>query len=345
MAQTLRGVVQNSVASQQQQAQMNETRLESLEENLFQIKGMLGMIAAGPARKRARITGEFMRAAVPFISHIFMLASTKSLTPPTSVPTWVPPASIHEPPQALPPPVLPPKSNPQLTALPPPILPLQPATTVPNVSFNPSHVAAVVSPAAAPLSSEERQRHTCGSGGNISPLPPNIPNRTIGSACAFTSKADVDGTRKSVKWAALAEQYSQARLLKHQWEWTGSDWVPYYEFRSVSTFRELWEEYSTGRDGFLPVRILTERWATKPAWHRNVAGKKTEAGRRKKVTHLIEELAKRPRWDVSRALKFLEDTYGVKYTAGKFARWLCEGKNGKGANLKIVSDDADKYKG
>jgi hypothetical protein len=146
------------------------------------------------------------------------------------------------------------------------------------------------------------------------------------------------------KWITLVDKYGEDRLMKHQWEWLGCTWVPHYEFQTVTSFQELWSEYADGISGYLPVRDLQERWASKPAWHRNLPRKKTEAGRRKKVSRLIEELAKKPRWGVDHALKFLESTYGKKHTAGTFARWLSESKNGKDSNLRTVMDEASRYK-
>jgi len=53
-------------------------------------------------------------------------------------------------------------------------------------------------------------------------------------------------------------------------------------------------------------------------------------------------LSKKPGWNVVRALKFLNENYGKKSTAGKFCRWLVESKNGRGANYNTVLDEAKK---
>jgi hypothetical protein len=125
------------------------------------------------------------------------------------------------------------------------------------------------------------------------------------------------------EWAKLAAKFGDARLRGHQWEWVASGdhnsghYLPYYAFQPLSTVTDIWEEWVSGLNGFLAVRILEEHWAAK--WRRNNDFMKTEMGRRKKVVELVERLAEKPNWNVPLALRFLGETYKKFTMPRKFA--------------------------
>lgn len=122
-------------------------------------------------------------------------------------------------------------------------------------------------------------------------------------------------------WVTLTQLYNVSMLAKHTWDWEGNHLVPRYDFQKVSTFEDLWREYTEGLNGYLPFREIKERWATNPAWHRNEGSKKNEFTRRKKTVELIEELSRRPHWSISFTLQFLKERYGKK-VLGTFLREL-----------------------
>ena len=119
-------------------------------------------------------------------------------------------------------------------------------------------------------------------------------------------------------------KFGYHRLMKHKWEWVDGDYLPFYEFKCKPTILQVWTEWAEGWDGHLSVCELTEHWGA--SWRRNIGGKKTEFGRRKKVVDLIETLAKRTRWNLSRALRFIEDNYSGRFdSARKFHQFLSQG--------------------
>jgi len=70
-----------------------------------------------------------------------------------------------------------------------------------------------------------------------------------------------------------------------------------------------------------------------------------EYGRRLACVKLMEELMKKPGWNISRVSCFLNEKYGassgVHRTGGQFCRWLVEAKNGQGANIAAILKDTD----
>jgi Transcriptional activator of glycolytic enzymes len=123
-------------------------------------------------------------------------------------------------------------------------------------------------------------------------------------------------------WNGLVNRYGEQRLRHHHmWTWEGQGFMPYYTFQPVNTICEIWEEWSSGLNGFLSTRDLEERWGAR--WRRNTSGLKTENGRRKKVVGLVMELAAKPNWNVALALRFLQDRYeGAYKTPRKFCEFL-----------------------
>ncbi|KAF8583497.1 hypothetical protein K439DRAFT_1617415 [Ramaria rubella] len=288
MAQSLRGVVQNAVASQQAQASLHADQFKALEDALMRMEGYLGLLADAVPQKcqKIPISGPEVTGSLSDVAISGGLGDSETDQPEIITCTLDP--------EAL-------DVSSELTtskAIRPPLT----TVSVTNSSLIPSLTS-------------------------ITPAPSCVNMLSLSSS--------------TLKISGVEDQ----KALKHQWEWTGGNWVPYYEIQTVTTFRQLWDEYANGINGFLPVRVMHERWGKKPAWHCNVAAKKTDYGRCKKVAHLIENLSKRPHWDITKSLNFLEKTYSSKYTAGTFSQWLCEEKkNGKGANMRAIFDEAEKYK-
>ncbi|KAF8421337.1 hypothetical protein L210DRAFT_857074, partial [Boletus edulis BED1] len=112
---------------------------------------------------------------------------------------------------------------------------------------------------------------------------------------------------RSEIWVALTKRYGRAHLDAHEWEWRDGDWLPHYRYQPVSMITELWTEHTEGLGGHLSTRELVERWGAK--WRRNEGSLKTEGGRRTKVIMLIQELAAKPNWNISLALRFIKEKY------------------------------------
>ena len=141
-------------------------------------------------------------------------------------------------------------------------------------------------------------------------------------------------------WGALVAKYGEQRLRHHPlWSWEGERFLPRYTYQPVNTICEIWEEWSSGMNGFLSTRELEEGWG--PKWRRNNNTSKTENGRRKKVVMLINELSQKQGWNVPLALRFLQDQYGASYKSPrKFCEYL-QAKSNMGYHEAIAA--ANKY--
>lgn len=121
-------------------------------------------------------------------------------------------------------------------------------------------------------------------------------------------------------WEALTLTFNEDQLHHHRWDWEKGEWLPYYTYQPIRRIGDIWTEHATGLGGHLPARVLDERWAAR--WRRNKGSLKTEAGRRRKVTELVAELMRRPRWSLALVLRFLADTYDAQYTPRQFCDML-----------------------
>lgn len=131
---------------------------------------------------------------------------------------------------------------------------------------------------------------------------------------------DVLMAAKQLKWTALLEQFGATHVNNHDWDWEDGDFLPRYEYQSVSRITDIWVEWASGLNGFIPVRDLTEKWG--PKWRRNLPRKKTESARRKAVVDLINELVKKTRWEVPLALRYLQERYEPLYKPRPFCEYL-----------------------
>lgn len=142
---------------------------------------------------------------------------------------------------------------------------------------------------------------------------------------ALRPSAEHEDPVKELKWTKLTAHFNESQLRQHAWEWVvkDKDWLPIYKYQQVTTISDIWVEWAEGLHGFLSVRNLTERWGAR--WRRNDAGQRTESSRRKKVIDLMTELSSKHLWNVSLALRFLQEQYEPRYKARGFCDYLTKG--------------------
>ncbi|KIJ57728.1 hypothetical protein HYDPIDRAFT_120401 [Hydnomerulius pinastri MD-312] len=158
---------------------------------------------------------------------------------------------------------------------------------------------------------------------------------------AYLNTQDMNLNARQQQWDALTALFKPSQLYNHTWEWVANELVPIYVFQPVTRITEIWDEYTGGINGFLAVRDLDERWQAR--WRRNINTLRTENCRRKKVTGLVETLAKKPNWNVALALRFLRDKYETHLDLKK-PRTFCEYlQKAGGKGLKEVLVAADSY--
>lgn len=126
-------------------------------------------------------------------------------------------------------------------------------------------------------------------------------------------------------------------MRKHDWSYD-KDFLPVYQYQTVSRISDIWHEWSTGLNGYLPVRNLNEAWGAR--WRRGDRGQGTENCRRSRVVELVEKLAAKPGWNMALALRFLAERYEGTFTPRKFCEYIQ--KNG-GAGLRDVMKAASAY--
>jgi hypothetical protein len=141
-------------------------------------------------------------------------------------------------------------------------------------------------------------------------------------------------------WTALVTRFGEAKIQNHNPEWIDGlqTWLPHYQFQAISKITDIWTEYNEGLNGFLAVRELNAVWG--PKWKRNEGQIKTEAARRNKVVELIEQLMKKPRWNMQLALRFIRNRYEERMTPRAFCVHL---QTKGGAGLQQVMMDSESY--
>lgn len=166
-----------------------------------------------------------------------------------------------------------------------------------------------------------------------------IPPPSVATGTATATTADLDARQQ--QWTSLVDRFGVERLLKHGWEWVSGNYLPLYTFQPVTRITEVWDEYVAGLNGFLAVRDLDERWQAR--WRRNISTLRTENCRRKKITALVETLARKPNWSVNLALRFLREKYETHPDLKK-PRTFCEYlQKGGGTGTKDVLAAAANY--
>jgi hypothetical protein len=142
-------------------------------------------------------------------------------------------------------------------------------------------------------------------------LPPSAPSAA--------QHVDAITESKHLKWAAITQKFNQ-QAGTHEWDWEDGDYLPRYEYQPITCITDVWTEWASGLNGYIPVRDLTERWGAR--WRRNLPRRKTEGVRRKAIVDLVGELLKRPHWDVALVLRFLKDKYEPTFKPRAFSEHL-----------------------
>lgn len=158
------------------------------------------------------------------------------------------------------------------------------------------------------------------------------------SAPAAAQHVDAITTSKHLKWATITEKFGIERTSMHQWDWEDGDYLPCYEYQTVTSITDVWTEWASGLNGYIPVRDLMERWGAK--WRRNLPRRKTEGVRRKAIVDLIEELVMKPRWEVPLALRFLREKYEPTFKPRAFSEHLTKNQR---AGFKAVLQSSQTY--
>lgn len=167
----------------------------------------------------------------------------------------------------------------------------------------------------------------------------------------LSSAAD-EKSRQIQMIETLELKYGQERLLRHQFDWVTyssgpirEEFLPVYTYKTGSSVRDIWEEWTNGLGGGISVQQLNSDWGAR--WKRNKQGLKTEASRRKHVINLVISLSQKPDWTAEVALKFLEDEYsipgpGFRASATAFCRHLQNTAKG-GIALQEIIDRSNAY--
>jgi hypothetical protein len=138
---------------------------------------------------------------------------------------------------------------------------------------------------------------------------------TLSAAVATTS----EDAMKVAQWKVLTDKFDETRMRKHNWEY-GTAYMPLYRFQPISRISDIWTEWSTGLNGYLPVRNLNEQWGAR--WRRGNRSQGTENCRRARVVELINKLVAKPGWDLALALRFLLERYEGTTTPRKFCDYI-----------------------
>lgn len=198
----------------------------------------------------------------------------------------------------------------------------------------------VVLPAIAPAASADVVTVTVPSSSPFLPLASPLPARQPVSLAFECTGFPVFTEVQAEKWAGLEAIYSAEMLARYRpWTWERNEFLPTYIYaKSVVSITDVWVEWASGWNNYLPVQEITNRWANR--WRRNIGGLKSEGGRRQKIINLIIELADKPHWNVSLALDFLKRAYAHRYTARTFYDYLI---HAHGLGLSEVRAAAEQF--
>ena len=150
---------------------------------------------------------------------------------------------------------------------------------------------------------------------------------------------DVDDGRKLAQWKALTDRIDEVHLWKHEW-WYEADYVPHYHFQQLTYICDIWTEWSTGLNGFLPLWHLNEGWGAK--WQQGNCAQGTESCHHLHVVQLIEKLMAKPGWNLSLAPgpEILARKYEGTTTPHKLCDYI---QKNNGAGLQEVLQAASHY--
>jgi Transcriptional activator of glycolytic enzymes len=161
--------------------------------------------------------------------------------------------------------------------------------------------------------------------------------QAVSTQSTTVAAATSDDVGKLTQWKALTDKFDEARMRKHEWQYD-TDYMPFYRFQQVTRICDIWTEWSTGLNGFLPVRHLNEGWGAR--WRRGDRGQGTENCRRTRLVELIEKLIAKPGWDLALAQRFLRERYEGTTTPRKFCDYI---QKNNGAGLQEVLRAASSY--
>ncbi|KAF8273937.1 hypothetical protein EI94DRAFT_1696523 [Lactarius quietus] len=220
--------------------------------------------------------------------HLKMLvSSSKGLKHKT--PVMPPPPTVPSPAAPPPPGVGVKPSAPVATDLPTPILP---SSSLPAIIINFSGLPTNPSVSA-----------TSPSASTIFPSPVSQPVASLAPP-ALPPATFSDDDRKLAQWKALTNKFD---------EWLyEADYVPLYHFQPVTKICDIWTEWSTELNGFLPVRNLNEGWGAR--WQQG--------------------------WNLALAQRFLHEKYEGTTTPRKFCDYI---QKNNGAGLQEVLQAASHY--
>jgi hypothetical protein len=233
----------------------------------------------------------------------------------------------------------PPPTVPSPAALPPPGLSIQPpapaATNLPSpLSLPPSLSAITIN--LSDLLNNPTVSATSSSAPTVLPAPVDQPSMSLTPPSPPPAISSDDG-RRLAQWKALTDRFDEVRMRKHEWLYE-ADYVPLYCFQQVTQICDIWTEWSTGLNGFLPVRNLNEGWGAR--WRQGNRGQGTENCRCACVVELIEKLIAKPGWNLALAQRFLCERYEGKFTPRKFCDYI---QKHNGAGLQEVLMAASHY--
>jgi hypothetical protein len=141
----------------------------------------------------------------------------------------------------------------------------------------------------------------------------------------------LDNENKAAQWKALTGKFDETRMRKHDWQYN-TDYMPFYHFQSVSQICDIWTEWSTGLNGYLPMSNLNEGWGAR--WWRGNCAQGTENCCHVRLVELINKLAAKPGWDVRLALRFLQEKYEGTTTPHKLCDYI-QANNGAGLQAAL----------
>lgn len=178
-----------------------------------------------------------------------------------------------------------------------------------------------------PFTSESTHRLQTTNMSTSTPASTSTPTPTLSAVAAVAS----EGVTKAAQWKGLTDKFDETRMRQHQWEYN-KDYMPIYRYQPAPRICDIWVEWSTGLNGYLPVRNLNEAWGAR--WRRGDRGQSTESSRRMRVVELINKLSAKSGWDLALAQRFLLERYEGKMTTRKFCDYIQ--KNGGAGSNEIM---------
>lgn len=164
-------------------------------------------------------------------------------------------------------------------------------------------------------------------------IPPPAP--CFPGATSPTLSVTVDKQAQAAHWALLTAKFEETRLRRHNWAYKANNPnpIPLYDWCSLTKISDIWTEWSTGINGYLPVRLLEEGWGAK--WRPGHA-QGTERCRCMCVIRLVDRLAAKPGWGHDKTLRFSGETYNSYYTPRRFMDYV-QKNGGAGAEQVFVT--------